>query len=369
MKPQSWFRILLTFTFLALLLPCYQMAFGQGIVTGSISGTVVDRSGALIPGAQITAVQTETNQTFTSASNEAGLFILAKLPPGKYNVKIEAPQFKSVQYAGTEVQVARETRLGQVLMEVGGKTEVVEVSGAAPLVEAQSAQISMTFDTQKVSDLPIGRGIDQLALFLPGVSTAGSVGRGNNNGALFSSNGQRPRSNNFQIDGQGMNDQSVTGPAIFVENSDIISEYQVMTNYDAAYGRNMGSQVNIITKSGTNDFHGTAFETWRGSTFDSLVNEEKSPVFGYCAPNNPEPGCQDPKVARYVRNMFGGTIGGPIKKNKAWFFGSAFWDRLREAGAPITTDLISPTANGLATLKAAFPLALGLVISASSARR
>jgi outer membrane receptor protein involved in Fe transport len=338
---------------LLLMMGCH-MAFAQGIVTGSIAGTVVDTTGAIIANANITATHVETNSVFKAKTNEAGLFLLTKLQPGKYNVTVEAANFRTLRVAGSDVSVARETQLGKLQLEIGGKAEVVEVTGATQLIETQTTQISMTFDSKKVTDLPIGRGIDQLALFLPGVSTAGSVGRGNNNGALFSANGQRPRSNNFQIDGQGMNDASVTGPAIFIENNDIVAEYQVMTNYDASYGRNTGSQVNIITKSGTNSFHGTAFETWRGSRFDSLTHEEHR--------------AKQVEPSRYVRNIFGGTVGGPILKDKAWFFGSALWDRIRTAGGA-TTDTqgrLTPTPNGIAQLQAAFPTSPGVGFLASS---
>jgi len=341
---------------LILLLLAVANAWGQGIVTGAITGTVADRSGAVVVNATITARSVDTNQQFTTSSNEAGVFLLPRIPPGTYMVTIEAPQFATVQISSVIVHTASSTQLGKIGLEIGAKTELVEVSGAAPLVESTTAQVTNTFETKAVTDLPVGRGIDQLTMYLPGISTAGSVGRGNNNGALFSANGQRPRSNNFQIDGQGMNDASVTGPAIFLENSDIVAEYQVLTHYDAAYGRNMGSQVNIITKKGTNAFHGTLVENYRGSLFDSLTNTEKSPIYGYCDPKNPEPGCEQPKVARHVRNMFGFTIGGPVVKDKAWFFGSGYWDRIRDAGAPITSgSLVTPTTNGIATLKQYFP--------------
>jgi outer membrane receptor protein involved in Fe transport len=351
-----------------LLLGC-QMAVAQGIITGSMSGTVVDSTGAIIPGAQITAKHVATGTVFNATTNDTGYFQLLKLPPGAYEVTVQAGNFRTVKFSGTTVLVAQETSLGKISMQIGGKSEVVEVTGAAPLIETQTSQLSMTFDSKKVTDLPIGRGIDQLTLFLPGVSTAGSVGRGNNNGALFSANGQRPRSNNFQIDGQGMNDASVTGPAIFLENNDIVAEYQVMTNYDASYGRNLGSQVNVITKSGTNSFHGTAVYTWRGSTFDSLTNQEKNPILGYCTPSqNPATdGCTAPKISRYVRNTPSFTFGGPIVRNKAWFFGSGLWDRIRTAGSPTTSgSLVTPTSAGIAALAAAFPNSPGVKFLQSS---
>ncbi len=349
---------------LSLVLGC-QMAFAQGIVTGSIAGTVVDSTGAIIPGATVTALQTETNTSQTVKSNDSGYFQFPQLQPGTYTVTVEAATFRTIKFSGNTVQVAKETQLGKIQMQIGGKSEVVEVTGAAPLVETQATQISMTFDTKKVADLPIGRGFDQLALFLPGVQTTGNVSRANSNGAQFSVNGQRLRSNNFQIDGQGINDQSVTGPAIFLVNPDIIAEYQVMTNYDASYGRNLGSQINVITKSGSNGFHGTATYTWRGSAFDSLANQEKNPLINpkFCQ-GGQDPattGCTAPKISRYVRNDPSFTIGGPIIKNKAWFYGSGIWDRIRTAGSPTTSgSQVTPTAKGIADLAAVFPNSPGV---------
>jgi hypothetical protein len=347
-----------------LVLGC-QMSFAQGIITGSIAGTVVDSTGAIIPGATVSAKQIETNLTFNTVTGDSGYFQVSKIPPGQYVITVEATNFRTLKINGTGVSVAQEVQLGKIQMQIGGKSEIVEVSGAAPLVETQASQISMTFDTKKVADLPIGRGFDQLALFLPGVQTTGNVSRANSNGAQFSVNGQRLRSNNFQIDGQGINDQSVTGPAIFLVNPDIIAEYQVMTNYDSSYGRNLGSQVNIITKSGTNGFHGTGAYTWRGSTFDSLANQEKNPLLGACLPSQfSDPTgnkCKLPKISRYVRNTPSFTVGGPIIKNRAWFFGSGIWDRIRTAGSPTTSgSQVTPTSAGVAALAAAFPNSPGV---------
>jgi outer membrane receptor protein involved in Fe transport len=338
------------------------LAFGQGIVTGSIGGRVLDQSGAVIPGARVTAASQETNQAFVASTNEAGIFLLAKIPPGHYILTFDAPNFARVQ-ARIEVEVAKQTQVSDIKMTVGNASEIVEVSGAAvPLVEASTAQITNTVDSQAVKELPIGAGLDALALYMPGVSSAGSVGRGNSNGALFSVNGQRPRSNNFELDGQSINDSSVTGPALFLENKDLIEEYQVLTHYDAQYGRNMGSQVNIITKSGANAFHGSAFENYRGSTFDSLANTTKSPIFGYCDPHlGITTKCTKPVVPQEVVNIFGGTVGGPIVRDKLWFFASALWDRDRSAGSPSSGgSQLVPTSNGVATLASSFPNSPGV---------
>ncbi len=158
------------------------------------------------------------------------------------------------------------------------------MEGTAPLIEATTDQISETFSTEKVASLPMGNTFDSLALFLPGVVTVGDASFSNNNGAEMSVNGLRARANNFQIDGQSNNDNSIAGPSIFFGNQDAISELQVVTNYDAQFGRNTGAVINYVTKSGTNQFHGTAYEFWQGSTFDSLENNEKNPVLGFCLP-------------------------------------------------------------------------------------
>ena len=109
----------------------------------------------------------------------------------------------------------------------------------------------------------------------------------------------------------------------------------MVTNYDAQFGRNTGAVVNYVTKAGTNQFHGTGYEFWQGSIFDSLENQEKSPLFGFCAPGvSPSTGCTKPKVPGFVDNRFGGSVGGPIKKDKIWFFGSSNIERQRFAGSP-----------------------------------
>jgi len=186
-------------------------------------------------------------------------------------------------------------------------------------VESTTQQISDSFSYTQAASLPVGNTFDSLALFVPGVASSGDAGFSNNNGAELSVNGQRSRSNNFQIDGQNNNDNSIGGPSIFFGNQDAIAELQVVTNYSAEYGRNMGAVVNYITKSGTNAFHGTAYESWQGSLFDSLKNEEKSPLFSgpnglpFCAPGQTASAttCEKPVVPRFVDNRFGGSVGGP----------------------------------------------------------
>ena len=345
---------------LALLLVVFAAAFAiaQGIVTGSISGAVEDAQGAVVTTAKITAKEVATNRVYTSDSSNAGLFAMRALPPGTYVVTIEAPNFRKYENKGVVVNVGSEAALGRIKMEVGSASEVLTVEGSAPLIETSTQQITASFDARKAQDLPVGNTLDSLALFIPGVATAGDAAFSNNNGAEIAVNGQRSRSNNYQIDGQANNDNSVGGPSIFFGNQDAVAELQVVTNYSAEYGRNMGAVVNYITKSGTNSFHGSAYEIYNGSFADSLRNESKSALFGWCqSGQTPDSdGCANPFVPRAVDNRFGGTIGGPVIRDKAWFFGSTHYQRQRFSGSPSTTGgSFLPTPAGLAQLQEAFP--------------
>ncbi len=357
-------------------------AGAQGIVTGSISGVVQDKGGAVIPGATVKATQIGTNREFTTRSSNAGVIAIPLLPVGTYSVTVEAPNFQKFEAKAVNVSVGKDTPLGAITMQVGSNTEVVTVEGAAPLVETTTNEISQTFDTKQTANLPIGNTYDSLALFVPGVATAGDASFSNNNGAEFSANGQRARSNNFQLDGQNNNDSTIGGPSIFFGNQDVISEVQVITNYSAEYGRNLGSTVNYITKSGTNNLHGTLYEFNQNSGLDSLANQEKSRIQTktgdffftdpngdpWCAPGQtPAAGvCAKPRPPKYVDNRFGGTLGGPIVKNRIWFFGSANFQRTRTGGgASSSSPGITPTPNGIQQLEAAFPNSPGVAALAA----
>lgn len=329
--------------------------FGQGIVTGSISGTVLDPQSAVVAAANVHATQIETNRVFTTISSSAGVVQLPSLPPGTYNITVQAQGFSEFNARNIIVEVGKDTGLGVIKLALGNTQETITVEGAAPIVESTTDQLSQTFDNKEVANVPLGNTYDSFALFSPGVVTAGSGGFSNNNGAELSINGQRARSNNYQLDGQNNNDNTIGGPSIFFGNQDDIAELQVVTNFDAEYGRNLGGVVNYITKGGTNNFHGTAFEFWQGDHFDSLQNQEKSPLYGFCG-QGVTTNCTPPVVPQFVQNQFGGTIGGPIKRDKIWFFGSTNMERARSGGAPVSsTGIVTPTAMGISQLQAAFP--------------
>ena len=278
-------RLSLVVTFVAVLLSA-TFTLAQGIVTGSISGVVQDQQGAVVPNANVTVTHLATNRVFTTQTTSAGIIALRDLPTGAYNLKIEAANFRVYESKKLTVSVGKDTGLGTVQLLLGTSTESVTVEGTAPLIESTTDQISETFSTEKVASLPMGNTFDSLALFLPGVVTVGDASFSNNNGAEMSVNGLRARANNFQIDGQSNNDNSIAGPSIFFGNQDAISEMQVVTNYDAAVRPQHRRRHQLRHQVGTNQFHGTAYEFWQGSTFDSLENNEKNPLLGFCLPGS-----------------------------------------------------------------------------------
>lgn len=350
-------------TFAILLLLISSLTFGQGITTGSIAGTVEDPQQQVIPNATVTAVQNGTNFSVTAKTNSVGAFEIRGLPVGSYNVSIEASGFSKVLVNNVSTNAGRATSVGIQTLGVASTQESVTVEGSAPILQTDTMQIGQTFETKKLADLPVGNGLDIVTLFTPGVAPAGDSGFSNQGGAQFAVNGQRARDNNFQIDGQSNNDTSIGGPVIFFGNQDAVAEVQVLTNYSAEYGRNTGSVVNYITKFGTNSLHGTAYEIYNGNWADSLANQDKSPLFGICPKGVPvgtatdfAAKCTSPVVPRNVDNRYGGTIGGPILKDRLWFFGSANIEPIRTGPTLASSGgQLTPTANGLAQLQAAFP--------------
>ena len=348
---------------LGLLLILSVAAGAQGISTGSISGTVYDPQKAVVPGAKVTAIQAETGTSFTTKTTGEGYFLIANLPIGTYALTIEAPNFSSLKVNNVDVNTGQNHNVGSQLLKIGTSTESVTVEATTPLIETVSAQIGGSFDSQAVSQLPnAGAGFDNLALYVPGVANNGATNFSNTNGAAIANNGLRGRSNNFQIDGQANNDNSVAGPSVFLSNPDILGEVQVVTNnFGAEYGRNTGSIVNYVTKSGTNSFHGSAFEYNTGNWSFSKQNGQKNPVLGFC-PSGVAAGtttpfsssCITPVVPRFVENRWGGTFGGPVMKDKLWFFASYQNDRQR-ASTSATSSSLTPTPTGISALAAAFP--------------
>jgi outer membrane receptor protein involved in Fe transport len=302
---------LTTLAFLALAVA----AFGQ-VQTGTLRGAVTDPNGGVVANATVIARNQSTGATTPSVqTNGEGVFSLTNLVPGKYTLTVEQAGFKKKSVTDVEVALGAVASMN-VALEVGAPSETVTVTSTGEeLVNRDESQISTRFETRKIEELPsngAGGGLDTLALLAPGV-VAQRNGGVNTNGAGLAVNGNRARSNNFQIDGSDNNDLSIGGPSLFVDNQSQIAEYQVITNnFSAQYGRNSGSIVNIVTKQGGNDFHGDLFEYHQNwAHLSSLNNIERAA--GQLRPN------------QNIYNTFGGTVGGPVYLPKFGEGGKSYW--------------------------------------------
>ena len=356
----SWRAVVFFAALVAFAVGFSPRATAQGITTGSISGSVVDPTGAVIPGATISATETSTDVKSTAVSGKLGEFRFKDVPIGKYTLVITATGFSGLTLNNIEVDAAKEQGLGAETLSPGSASTVVEVSAAQNILETTQSQVTTTFDTQALTNLPTAGGFDELALLIPGVVDTHADNFSNSNGANFSVNGQRGRGNNFEIDGQANNDTTITGPSAFFGNDEALAEVQVITNsFSAQYGRNAGSVVNYITKSGTNSIHGSAIYKYSGDFTSSLAQGvSKGTQFGFCGPGQTPAadGCAATVVPRFVDNFYGGTLGGPIIKDKLWGFGSTYWDRETEFGALITSaGALFPTTTGLSQLASLYP--------------
>lgn len=294
---------------------------------------MTDPTGAVIPDADVSATDVATGVGTKTKTNSDGLYIFPRLSPGVYTLVVQKQGHKKQEFQEVKVVIGQDTTIDAAL-QAGQLTEVITVTATGEeLIQKEQAQVSSTFEARKVAELPsniAGGGIDTLALLSPGVIPG--VGNVNGNGTTFSVNGNRARSNNFTIDGGDNNDLSIGGPNYFVDNQDIVAEFQVITNnFSAEYGRNQGAIVNIVTKSGTNSFHGTAYEYHRNRNFlDSLTNIERRG--GRLSGPSPR-----------IYNVFGGTVGGPVLKDRLFFFGS--FQELKDRQSALsqgTTPAIAP---------------------------
>jgi hypothetical protein len=355
---KSLIALLLAVAASVMALSC-SVAYSQGITTGSIIGTVVDPSGAAVTKAQIIATNNSQGTERQTTTNSAGAFSFYTVPIGTYTLTVSAPGFSNATVNAVQVNAGATSNLNIVKLALASAATQVEVSGeTAALLQTTDSQVTTSFDTQAIENIPLNNGFDTVTEVIPGVASTHGATFSNFSGDSFSVNGQNGRYNNFEIDGQANNDNSVAGPQIFFGNQDAVQEIQVITNnYSAQYGRNAGAVVNYITKSGTNAFHGSGFEFYQGNMLASLTNFEKNPLFGYCAPGqSPSSGCAQPVVPRYVENRYGGTIGGPVLKDKLFFFGSTYWDKLLTGVVPSQSlPLLTPTPAGIAALQTAFP--------------
>jgi hypothetical protein len=299
---------------LLLLFRCADPLHAQ--TTAGIAGSVSDTTGAAVPGAQVTLRSVETGAVRTAVTNDAGFYEFALLPPGLYVLEVQKPGFKRATREDLRLEVNQAPRLDFIL-EVGDVAESVEVRAATPLLESSTSSIGAVIESKAVSDLPLnGRNFAQLAILSPGVtgvgfSATGTIGSGTRPddmrpGTELFSNGNREQSNNFLLDGVDNNFRR-NGLITLRPSVEAIREFKIQTNLFAAeQGRNPGATVNVITKSGTNEFHGSLYDFLRNDKLDARD------FF-----NVARPGVRKPP---FKQNQFGGSLGGPIARNRLFFF-------------------------------------------------
>lgn len=311
--------------------------------TGTITGTVADPSGAVVRKVLVTAVNRATNALRNAETNDDGDFTIALLPPGRYQVTAESTGFRKSIFSDVTVDVDQTVRVDFAL-QVGAASEEVRVKDTPPAVQTDTSTLGQVMDNRLVEELPLNaRSFLNFALLVPGSQLPAEGSQNSTQGGALSVNGAREQSNNFLLDGVDNNDpylnQYVALPSV-----DAIQEFKVeSSDYSAEYGRTGGAQINVVLKSGTNEFHGTVFEYFRNRSLDAknyfdLPNCTARAVPGTCA-----------DIPALQRNQFGGTMGGPIRKDKSFFFVSYEGLRLRQA----TTRLASvPSQTEWATASA-----------------
>jgi hypothetical protein len=308
---------------LAVLFLCISPAVAQTSGTGALTGTVTDPSGGVIVGAAVTATNLGTGQERTATTDAAGVFKFSLLQAGNYAVKFAATGFKTAEVPSVTVDVTETPVLNQRL-EVGAQAERVTVESSVETVQTQNATIGNLVGARTVTDLPlVTRNYTQIIDLSPGVvanvASASAIGNGTQD---INVNGAGSDQNNYQMDGASITNyasggagQSGNYAGIGIPNPDAIQEFKIQTSqYDAGFGRNPGASVNVVTKGGSNDFHGAGWEFFRNEALNAndylfRLTEE----FETHTPNKQQ-------VLR--QNQFGGMLGGPIKKDKLFFFGS-----------------------------------------------
>jgi predicted heme/steroid binding protein len=291
-------------------------------ITGNIRGTITDPSGAVVAGARITAQQTETALTRTTETDRSGSYVLLELPIGHYRIQVSAQGFETYVQDGIVLNV-NETASISARLAVGSEKQQVLVRADAALIEPTVTSLGKVVEQQELEDLPLnGRNFSQLGLLQPGVVplTPGIAEAGGSlrNGQAYAVNGQRPESNNFLIDGAN-NFNGVDGGFVLKPPVDAISEFRILThNANAEFGNALGSTTNIITRSGTNHWHGALWEFFRNDALDAnnYFAQTKEPL---------------------KQNQFGATTGGPIRKDKTFFFAYYEGFRNRQGETALTT--------------------------------
>ena len=291
--------------------------FGQATANASLQGTITDKTQAVIGNkAVVTLTNKETGAVRTTNTNDTGEYRFDSLSAGIYSLKATAPGFSTAETKSIELLVGR-TSTQNFSLTPGGVSETVEVTGTAPLVDQTKTDVSTNITPQQITDLPlIGRDIADLAYLAPGVKAADSYDPTKNRYAILSVNGEGGRNVNVTVNGVDNKDNTVGGPVMQLP-AEAVQEFQVSTQrFSAVNGRSSGAAINVITKSGSNNFHGSAFAFFREQQFNA--DQKQANGDGTTTSANPP----------YERQFFGGSFGGPIKKDK--LFGFFAFERQRE---------------------------------------
>src|SRR5215467_6836391 len=272
---------------------------------GRVRGTVSDASGGVVTGVTVTLTDTATNVSRQAVTAANGEYLFLEVPVGPYEISVNQPGFK--RFLRKDIAVDLNTVVGvDIALQLGGSTEVVEVTGEAPVIDTTTTQLGAVVGSREVTELPLNtRDTYQLLQLQPGVQSqlGNDLFYGSDKPGVVTVNGGRGRSNNYSVNGGDGNDLFANLPAV-QPSPDSIEEFRVIKNsFDAEYGRNSGAVINVVTKSGTNDFHGSGFEFFRNKVLNAK-------------------GFYDPIKPDSNQNQFGGTFGGPIKKDKTFFFAS-----------------------------------------------
>ena len=308
---------------LSLLLMCSTMMSAQG-TGGRILGRVADSSGAVLAGVKVTATNEATGVMHDTLTNASGEYGFPEVPVGAYTLTFDSKGFKTNERKGITVELNQVVTFNSIL-QIGETKEVVEVTSEVPLVDTTSTQLGAIVNNRSMNELPLNqRDAYQFLQLQPGVQSqlgsSGSTLYGSDQTGSVSVNGGRGRANNFSVNGGDANDQFVNLPTV-QPSPDAIEEFRVITNtFDAEYGRNSGSVVNVVTKSGTNALHGDVFEYFR----NTVLNAQ-----GYFNTVKPQEN----------QNQFGATLGGPIIKDRTFFFGSYEGRRIRQG---ISGEVVTP---------------------------
>jgi hypothetical protein len=317
--------------------------WGQATATASLQGTVADKTGAVISKAEVTITSKETGAVRTAKTSDSGEYRFDVLSAGVYNIKVTAPGFAGAEAKDMEVAIGR-TATQNFALKPGTVTETVEVTAAAPLVDQTKNDVGINITPEQIQDLPmIGRDIADLAYLAPGVKAADSYDPTKNRYSILSVNGMGGRNVNVTVNGVDNKDNTVGGPVMQLP-AEAVQEFAVSTQrFSAVNGRSAGAAINVITKSGTNGYHGSAFGFFREQAFNA--DQKVANGDGTTSSANPP----------YRRQWFGGSIGGPIKKDKLFAFFAM--ERQREQTS-IAEDPIALSELKLVTNLGAKPAAI-----------